>query len=145
MRLPLLLFAVLICSFTLGATLDFDVGQVWAYKTRPGEQDSTLLIDKVEDDPKLGRIYHISVSKIHIKGGAATFTDELPHIPVSLQTLTASCTHLVGRSDPNPMYLRGYRVWRQAFEAGHAGIYTISVSEILDLTEKMLQQPSTGT
>jgi hypothetical protein len=38
------------------------------------------------------------------------------------------------------MYLPGYRMWRQAFDAGHAGIYTISIAEILDLTEKMLQK-----
>jgi hypothetical protein len=141
----LVLLALLISSRAFGATLNFEAGQVWAYQTRPGEEDSTLLIDKVEDDPKLGRIYHISVSRIQIKGSAATFTNELPHIPVSLQTLTASCTHLIGHSDPNPDYLPGYRLWRQAFEAGRAGKYSITIAEILDLTEKMVQQPRTGT
>jgi hypothetical protein len=38
------------------------------------------------------------------------------------------------------MYLPGYRMWKQAFDAGHAGIYTISIAEILDLAEKMLQK-----
>jgi hypothetical protein len=64
----------------------------------------------------------------------------MPHLPVSKKTLELSCTKLVGRADPNPMYLPGYRMWRQAFDAGHAGIYTISIAEILDLTEKMLQK-----
>jgi hypothetical protein len=32
------------------ATPDFSAGQVWAYRTRPGEEMSRLLIDKVEDD-----------------------------------------------------------------------------------------------
>jgi hypothetical protein len=48
------------------ATPDFSAGQVWAYRTRPGEEMSRLLIDKVADDPRLGRIYHISVTGIHI-------------------------------------------------------------------------------
>jgi hypothetical protein len=143
MRACLVSLMVMIALSTLGATPDFDQGQVWAYKNRPGEEESTLLIDKVEDDPKLGHIYHISISKIHLKGGSATFTDELPHLPVSLQTLHLSCTKLVGQSDANPMYLQGYHMWKQAYDAGHAGIYTISIAEILDLAEKMLQKPTT--
>jgi hypothetical protein len=141
------LFSALIAVLSLlalGAAPDFEEGQVWAYKTRSGEAESTLLINKVEEDPKLGRIYHISLSKIQIKAGPGVFTDQMPHLSVSRQTLELSCTKLVGRSGPNPMYLPGYRMWREAFEAGHAGIYTIPIAEILDLTEKMLQKPPAG-
>jgi hypothetical protein len=74
----------------LGSEPAFDAGQVWAYKTRVGEEESRLLIDKVEEDPKLGRIFHISISKIHIKNSAITIADELPHLPVSLDTLNSS-------------------------------------------------------
>jgi hypothetical protein len=145
MRSCLVSLIAIIALIALGAAPDFEAGQVWAYKTRPGEEKSTLLIDKVEDDPMLGRIYHISISKVQLKGGPMTFTDQLPHLPVSLQTLQISCTKLVGQSDANPMYLPGYRMWRQAYEAGRAGIYTVSISEILDLTEKMLQKQGTAT
>ena len=144
MRLFLILLIAMMSLVTLGATQDFDEGQVWAYNTRPGEEGSTLLIDKVEDDPKLGRIYHISISKIQIKSGPGVFTDQMPHLPVSRQTLELSCIKLVGRSEPNPMYLPGYRRWRQAFDAGHAGIYTISIAEILNLAEQMLQKQPRG-
>jgi hypothetical protein len=145
MRNVLMSLVAMAALLTLGAAPDFQEGQVWAYKTRPGEEESTLLINKVEDDAKLGRIYHISISKVQLKGGPLTLTSELPHLPVSLQTLQLSCTKLVRQSDPNPMYLPGYRIWRQAYDAGRAGIYTISISEILDLTEKMLQKQSTAT
>jgi hypothetical protein len=134
-----------VAFLTLGAAPDFEEGQVWAYKTRTGEEKSTLLINKVEEDPKLGRIYHVSISEVQLKGGPMTFTNQLPHLPVSSRTLELSCTKLVGQSKPNPMYLQGYRVWRQAFDAGRAGIYTISISEILDLTERMLQKQATAT
>ena len=130
---------------TLGAAPDFEAGQVWAYKTRPGEEESTLLINKVEDDPRLGQIYHISISKVRLSGNTLTLSSELPHLPVSLQTLRLSCTTLIRQSDPNPMYLPGYRLWRQAFDTGRAGIYTISIADILDLTEKMLQKQATAT
>jgi hypothetical protein len=128
-------------SSTLSATSEFAVGQVWAYNTRPGEEQSTLVIDKVEDDTKLGRIYHISVSGIQIKVGVNTFARELPHLPVSLGTLKMSCTTLVGQAPPNPNYLPGYRLWKEAHDAGHAGVYTISVADIVAVTEKTLQTP----
>jgi hypothetical protein len=145
MRLTGILLIGMISLVTLGATPDFTGGQVWAYKTRAGEEDSTLLINKVEDDPRLGHIYHVSVSKIQIKSGPGVSTDQMPHLPVSRQTLELSCTKLVGRSEPNPMYFPGYRMWKQAFDAGHAGIYTISIAEILDLAEKMLQKQQAGS
>jgi hypothetical protein len=130
---------------TLGAaaadTPNFSAGQVWAYKARPGEEMSRLLIDKVEDDPRLGRIYHISITGVHIGRPDASvhFASELPHLPVSEKTLTLSCTTLVGKSEPNPQYLGGYQLWRKAFEAGHAGVYTISVAEIVETTDRALQ------
>jgi hypothetical protein len=145
MRLAGILLIGMIWLVTLGAAPDFNEGQVWSYKARPGEEESTLLINKLEDDPKLGHIYHISISKVQIKSGPGVFTDQMPHLPVSRQTLELSCTNLVGRSEPNPMYLPGYRMWKQAFDAGHAGIYTISIAEILDLAEKMLQKQQAGS
>jgi len=138
------LLVVLLWSFsfsTPSATPEFAVGQVWAYNTRPGEEQSTLVIDKVEDDTKLGRIYHISVSGIQIKVGASAFAYELPHLPVSLRTLKMSCTTLVRQASPNPAYLPGYHLWKEAHDAGHAGVYTISVAEIVAVTERTLQKP----
>ena len=142
------LLIVLMCciSFsTLSATPEFAVGQRWAYKTRPGEEQSTLVIDKVEDDPRLGRIYHISVSDVQIELGGGILVNDLPHLPVSLETLKLSCTTLLGQVVPNKQYLPGYRQWKEAYDAGHAGIYTISVAEIVTVTEKTLHEPAAHT
>ena len=144
MRLLLVLLVATSSFATLGATPNFEAGQVWEYKTRAGEEESSLLIDKVEEYPKVGRVFHISLSKIHIKNGAITIADDLPHLPVSIETLGSSCTRLIGHSDPNPMYLAGYQMWRKAFDAGRAGVYTISIVEILDTTETLLQQSAKG-
>jgi len=121
---------------------DYSEGQVWAYKTRPGEEKSTVLINKVESNKKLGRIFHISVSRVrvknkHIEGG---ITSELPHFPVSEETLKKSLTKLVGKSKPNPDYIEGYNTWKEAFDAGQAGIFTISVSEIIGFVEETVNK-----
>ena len=121
---------------------DFSEGQVWSYKTRPGEESSTLLINKIEADPALGPIYHISLFKVRVKNAHAPsgFSSDLPHFPVSKETLEKSCVKRVGYSKPNPEYLEGYAQWKQAFEQGRAGIFTISVAEIVGVVEQTLSK-----
>ena len=41
--------------------------QKWSYKTRPGEEDSYLIVLKVDKDPKLGNIIHIALRKLKMK------------------------------------------------------------------------------
>jgi hypothetical protein len=116
---------------------NFSEGQIWSYKTRVGEQASTLLINKVERNPNSGFIYHISVAGVSVKNRhtSSSVTHELPHFPVSLETLRASCTKVVGHSKPNPEYLEGYKMWKHAFDQGKAGVFKIPVSEIIDVVE----------
>ena len=116
MRMLFVVFIWCASSFAHSATPEFAVGQVWAYNTRPGEEQSTVVIDKIDDDPKLGRIYHISVSGIHIQIGSGSFASELPHLPVSRETLKHSCTAFLRQGAPNAAYLPGYRLWKEAFE-----------------------------
>lgn len=117
-------------------------GQLWSYKARPGEQNSTLLINKVESDPKLGAIYHISVLGVSVKNPRVPsgVTHELPHFPVSKQTLEASCVKLVGQSKSNSSYLDGYAEWKRAFDQGRAGIFTIPVSDIIGIVEATINK-----
>lgn len=121
---------------------EFKEGQVWSYRARPNEPGSTLLIDKVESDARLGFIYHISVTGVRVKNRRASdgVTEDLPHLPVSRKTLEDSVVKIVGNAAPNLSYLDGYATWKQAFEAGNAGIFTITVAEIVDFIETTLNQ-----
>jgi hypothetical protein len=120
---------------------DFAAGQVWSYKTRSGEEASTLLINKVEPNARLGPIYHISVFGVHIKNAQAPsgFTSDLPHFPVGRKTLQDSCIKRVGSRKANPDYLEGYAQWHGEFTQGKAGVFTIPVSEIISVVETALQ------
>jgi hypothetical protein len=139
---PLLAALALISVMPQALAHDFKEGQVWSYRTRPNEQDSTLLINKVESDAKLGTIFHISVNGVKVKNRRAPggITQSLPHFPVSRKTLDNSVVQLVGHSAPNPAYRDGYATWKKAFEAGDAGIFTVSVAEIVDFIEKAVNQ-----
>lgn len=120
----------------------FKEGQVWSYRTRATEQGSTLLINKVEPDGKRGFIFHISVTGLSLKNARTPggITHELPHLPVSSQTLESSVVKLIGSAPPNPGYHDGYVTWRQAFDAGRAGVFTIPVADIVANVEKTVSK-----
>lgn len=115
---------------------------MWSYKTRPGEEKSTVLINKVETDPRLGSIFHVSVSGVSVRNSRAPggVTSELPHFPVSKQTLEKSCVKLVGKSPSSEDYLEGYAEWKSAFDQGNAGVFSISIAEIIDGIEAAISQ-----
>jgi hypothetical protein len=144
MRRYILLLAVLtpLLAMTDALAQEFKEGQVWSYRARPNEQGSTLLINKVESDPKFGSIFHISVSGVRVKNRRAPsgVTQELPHLPVSKKTLEDSVLALAGTAAPNPGYLEGYAMWKEAFDAGNGGIFTIPVAEIVGFVEKTVSQ-----
>jgi hypothetical protein len=92
----------------------------------------------------LGAIFHISVFGLHISnprvaGGVLT---ELPHLPVSKETLDSSVESLTNTPVRPVAYEEGYVHWKKEFDAGHAGIYTMSVAEIVTLAEKTMSTPA---
>jgi hypothetical protein len=130
----------LLSFFGIASAQDFAEGQLWNYKTRPGENGSQVLINKVEIDPKLGKIFHISVSGVKVKNPkiAGGFSTTLPHFPVSEETLKKSLTKFNGKSQPNPEYYEGYMTWKSAFDKGEAGVFTIDVADIVGVVEKAI-------
>jgi|SRR6185369_13255437 len=123
----------LLARLGIGRKVEFSEGQVWAYKTRLGEDSSTLLIQKVEANTAIGPIFHISILDVRIRNSQAAegITTEMSHAPVTRQTLDQSCTRLVGRGTSDERYLDGYAEWKRSFDAGDAGVFTISVAEIV--------------
>lgn len=116
----------------------FQVGQVWRYTTRPGEEDSTLIIVKVEYDEKIGNIIHISINGLKIsnpkvEGG---INEEVPHMPISEDALGASVVELIDEGVDLPSFEEGYNAWRSAT----GGVFTIPVSEVVEVIEQALNQ-----
>ena len=124
----------------------YSVGQVWSYRTRPDESESKLYIVRVTESDKLGPIYNIfldglSLKNPHIEGDQ----DVLPHAPVSAETLDASVTALVEtRHSDLPDISEGYQTWKEAFDAGNAGVFTIPVSNIVQYIEDIVNGKMDG-
>jgi hypothetical protein len=110
-------------------------GQVWEYRTRPGDEGSLLKIQRVEDWPAGGRVYHISVIGVHF--GGQTAPTELQHLPVSARTLDASVTRLSTRDVAFPSADQGIGIWRE----NRGGVFDIPLVEILGVVEGQIGGP----
>jgi hypothetical protein len=122
----------------------YAVGQIWEYKTRPGDEGSLLKIQAIEDDPafaKLGPVYHISVIGFHFHN--PRMTPVLPHSPVSRETLDASVTRMTTNKATFPDVEAGIEEWHKA----RGGVFTIGVAQIVEIidaqTEHFGEQPAT--
>ena len=117
------------------------VGQLWACQGRHDDEQPTLLINRIDQHPLGGgNIYHVTLGGLKIRhpgvpGGLMT---ELAHAPVTDQTLQRSQLRLLGQQAPDPAYLKGYGQWREAFDAGNAGSFGVSVPTILEIVERRL-------
>ena len=118
-------------------------GQVWEYRTRPGEEGSRLKIQRVEDWPGggPGKVYHISVIGVRL-GGRRNVTF-LQHLPVSELTLNASVVRESPAGAVFPSAEEGIAMWREA----RGGVFDIPVAEILAVAERGLSEmpANTGT
>src|SRR5579863_9470568 len=117
MRCILKAFAILCAALVQYAAVAADTGieatplragQVWTYKTRPDEPDSTLTILKVEKYPDLGEVVHIRVDGIQmlnpLKGNVIS---DIPHLPFKEFAIKQSVTRLVRTSVTVPDFHEG--------------------------------------
>jgi hypothetical protein len=121
-------------------TAKFHVGEKWRYQSRPGEEDSTLTIVKVESSPKLGTIVHISLDGLRIKSPHSDrgLSETVSHMPLSESAVEKSVTTLVAADAPLPSYEEGYAEWRRAIDNGKGGVFRVSVAQAVDFIESTL-------
>jgi hypothetical protein len=119
---------------------------VWTYRTRPGEEGSRLTVVKVEAHDKLGAIVHFRVDAVAQKNPNAPggVSRVIHHMPFAADAIDRSVVELVESSAPVPAsFEEGYRLWKEAFDAGKGGVWTITVAEAISACEKILAQRQT--
>lgn len=119
---------------------DFSAGQFWRCAGRSSDETPLLLINRVDQHPRGGEIFHVSITGARLKNPAEAsgFTTALPHVPVIRQTFERSRAEFVRLQDPDPAYLAGHAQWKREFDAGNAGSFGVSVAEVLDFVERGL-------
>jgi hypothetical protein len=118
---------------------NYQTGQIWKYRARDGEATSQVVIINSTLIPGKGVIYSVAVEGVQLKnpwitGGIQT---NLPHAPVSAGALDLSVLELVGiRPSPLEEYGDAFQEWKQPFDRGEAGVFTIPIAEILNCVEE---------
>jgi hypothetical protein len=118
----------------------YKVGQIWSYKTRPNEKKSSFIVLKVENHPKLGNIIHIALRDLKMKKPNGDYIETAGHLPFAEEAINRSAVKLLKEKVDLPEFEEGYGIWREAFDVGKAGIYTITIAEAVDVMETTLNQ-----
>ena len=120
----------------------FKVGQMWSYKTRPSEEKSYFIVVKVETHSKLGNIVHIAVRNLKMQNPRSPdgISENVDHMPFSEDALNKSAIKILKEKVDLPDFKDGYDEWRNAFDSGRGGIYTITLAEAVKVMETILNQ-----
>ena len=123
----------------------YQPGQEWSYKTRSGEDDSTLVICRVEAHPKMGTVIHISLRGLNIKNPLQKtgFSDVITHLPFTEDAIDKSVIKVLNKSTKLPEdiqedFQQAYDDWCVAFEEGKATILGSTLAETLDYIENSI-------
>ena len=132
-RKMLLSGSLLLASGALSAAETLEVGDIWLYQTRSGESTSTLTILKIEQYPDLGQVVHIRIDGIHMRNPLKgnQFSD-IAHLPFRASAVQQSVTQRVGHAEQIADFSQGYAVWKEAYDAGKAGVFKTSVAQTLE-------------
>lgn len=120
----------------------FKTGQIWKYNTRSGEENSTLIILKVEKHAGIGVVAHIYVNGLKLKNPQqpCDFSEYIKHLPISKEALLISVTTLVSSDNMLPDFEEGYNIWKYAFDNNKAGIFSLSVYDAVKSIEAVLNK-----
>ena len=110
-------------------------GQRWSYRTRADEPGSTLVILMIEETPARGRIVHVRFEGVRIpasSAGAEPVTT-IGHAPIAESALIPGLIAVV-ETGCEIGDMSGYGIWKEAFDAGKAGVFSISPAEVVGVT-----------
>lgn len=122
--------------------IEFDIGQVWRFQNRQGEDNSTITILGVEKYDSDNTIIHIRIDavKIHSSEAAGGYTNFIAHLPFSENALARSVTNFLGPIAALPDYSDGYNQWKEAFDTDRASYWKIDVAEVMDSIDNMMKE-----
>ena len=110
---------------------EFHVGELWRISSGKYAK-AQVVICEILDHEKIGLSIHI-----RIPGpipGQSTKDKSILHIPFSEEALKASLLKKDGTSsDIGDLHKEGFEYWLEEFKNGNAGIFSVSVSEAIDL------------
>ncbi len=122
----------------------FAVGERWKFDSvRAGPRGATFTILKIESDAasdSRGMIIHVSVDGVRIPSARAPggFIEGIGHMPCTRVAIVASKPILVEKGVALPNFQDGYAMWREAFDSGRGGVFSISLADAVEFMARTL-------
>jgi hypothetical protein len=137
------LFLIATMSLAAGESLPaFAVGQEWSYPTRKAEADSRLVIQRIENHPKLGRIVHVGIlgAKLRLRPEEPPLEWTIGHMPFPESVLRKNVTKLESASSAASFadFEKSYAGWKVDADAGKKQFWTAPVANAIDSLETMV-------
>ena len=122
----------------------YQEGQVWVIES--GDyQGVEVIIAHVEDHPRLDEVIHVTIPD-PIENLDRTISTEMSHIPFAEEGLLKSDINLYREDETVPENWKvGYEIWNAAALEEEAGIFSVSVSEVIDTNFSKLSLLETET
>lgn len=122
---------------------EFERGQRWTYRTRPGEETSTALILHFERSPDGSGIVSVQLDNLRIQNSASPsgLTELIGHVPVAEDNFDSSVLELIEAQAALPEDESGYQQWLEAFQRGEAGVFPLDLAEIVEAMAQALAAP----
>lgn len=138
----LLVFTVLFSSLVaraFGAEVVLKEGDCWSYDTRAGEDDSFIVIRKIETVPELGEIVHISIFGIKVKSSYSPtgYTPSILLQPFSGAPLRASLKQRITHEIPAGDWVFAYHSLSEKYNGHQLLPVLVTIKEYLAEMEKM--------
>ena len=125
--------ALLLGFQAIACAQNYEVGQVWSYKTRPQEKDSTLMVLRIEQTSNQGQVIFIGVKEVRVKHPSGRVVSAMSPLPFLKTALDQSVIKMLGKSDKLMSSNFGYQQGKDAQFAGRKPpTYAKPVAEILD-------------
>jgi len=116
-------------------------GQVWGYQTRPCDEQSYLIVVKVDDALELTNIVHICIEGVRVKDPLSMqwTVKTICHMPIAEEALSASVTEMLGVTTQMPDFHEGYETWRANFENSRAGYFKTPVAACVEIVAQAIE------
>jgi hypothetical protein len=122
-------------------------GQVWTYRTRPGEESSRLLVlrtDEISSSTGSIRVVHVRIEGLKLRAGKDGTSTVVPFMSFTDKALERSTVKLEGIYASMPDFQAGYDRWKASYLSGKGSVLDVSVANALNSLEMALN-PATPT
>jgi hypothetical protein len=124
----------------------FSPGQIWTYRTRPGESASHLVIlrvDAVSGKDGEVTVVHVRIEGLSLQAGKNGSSTLIPFISFSEYALKKSVLQMQEMNQNIPDFQSGYNQWKASYLAGKGSFFVITVAQAINQVEAALNPTST--